>query len=212
MQSIPISRSSVRPSIITPHFHKMRRCPGTSLPSGYSHNELHRCLVDSSSVASGGSSASRCRSCPDERVGVTAKHQKECAFSTTEDHFSWHDMRLNVDASVPVTGTYRIHPIGCEKYKARPVAQVKVCGMTIISHGTSTVWRCWLYFLLKNFLADLRDHHVLVYSDNTSVVSYIDYQGGLRSRPLANWRAKSSCDPEGNCCLCEQLTSRGFTI
>ncbi len=37
-QSIPISGSSVRPSIITPHFHKMLRCsPGTSSASGYSH-------------------------------------------------------------------------------------------------------------------------------------------------------------------------------
>ncbi len=32
--------------------------------SAYSHNELHRRLVDSSSVASVGSLASRCRSCP----------------------------------------------------------------------------------------------------------------------------------------------------
>ncbi len=37
-QSIPISGSSVRPSIITPHFHKMLRCsPRTSSASGYSH-------------------------------------------------------------------------------------------------------------------------------------------------------------------------------
>ncbi len=64
-QSIPISGSSVRPRIITPHFHEMRRCSlGTSSASGYSHYELHRRLVDSSSVASVGSSASRCRSCP----------------------------------------------------------------------------------------------------------------------------------------------------
>ncbi len=86
-------------------------------------------------------------------------------------------------------------------------AQVRVCGRTIISHGT-----CWLYFLLMNFLADLRSHHVLVYSDNTSVVSYINYQGGLQSRPLANWHAKSSCDTKGSCCLCKQLTSRRSTI
>ncbi len=37
-QSIPVSSSSVRPSIITPHIHEMRRCsPGTSSASGYSH-------------------------------------------------------------------------------------------------------------------------------------------------------------------------------
>ncbi len=42
-QSIPVSGSSIRPSIITLHFHKMRRCsPGASSPSGYSHYELHR--------------------------------------------------------------------------------------------------------------------------------------------------------------------------
>ncbi len=37
---------------------------------------------------------------------------------------------------------------------------------------------------LKNFLADLRGHHVLVRSDNTSVVSYINHQWALRSHPL----------------------------
>ncbi len=37
---------------------------------------------------------------------------------------------------------------------------------------------------LKHFLPDLRDHHVLVRTDNTSVVAYINHQGGLRSRPL----------------------------
>ncbi len=37
---------------------------------------------------------------------------------------------------------------------------------------------------LKHFLPDLRGHHVLVRTDNTSVVSYINRQGGLRSRPL----------------------------
>ncbi len=73
----------------------MRRCsPCTSSASGYSHYELHRRLVDSSSVSSVGSTASRCRAGPHERVGVTAKHQKECAFSTTEDHLPWHGMGL----------------------------------------------------------------------------------------------------------------------
>ncbi len=41
-----------------------------------------------------------------------------------------------------------------------------------------------VFLALKNFVADLRGHHVLVHSDNTSVVSYINHQGGLRSRPL----------------------------
>ncbi|XP_067233771.1 uncharacterized protein [Chanodichthys erythropterus] len=37
---------------------------------------------------------------------------------------------------------------------------------------------------LRYFLPDLRGHHVLVQSDNMSVVSYINRQGGLRSRQL----------------------------
>ncbi len=41
-QGIPISGYSIQASIITPHFQEMRRCgPGTSLSSGYSHNELN---------------------------------------------------------------------------------------------------------------------------------------------------------------------------
>ncbi len=37
---------------------------------------------------------------------------------------------------------------------------------------------------LKHFLPDLRDRHVLVHTDNTAVISYINHQGGLRSHPL----------------------------
>ncbi len=69
-----------------------------------------------------------------------------------------------------------------------------------------------VFLAIKNFLADLRGHHVLVHSDNKSVVSYINHQGDLRSLPLANWRAKSSRGPKGSCCLFEQLTPRGSTI
>ncbi len=41
-----------------------------------------------------------------------------------------------------------------------------------------------VFLALKNVLADLRSHHLLVHSDNTSVVSYLNHQWGLRSRPL----------------------------
>ncbi|KAL0170481.1 hypothetical protein M9458_035077, partial [Cirrhinus mrigala] len=37
---------------------------------------------------------------------------------------------------------------------------------------------------LKLFRPDLRDRHVLVRNDNTTVVCYINHQGGLRSHPL----------------------------
>lgn len=39
---------------------------------------------------------------------------------------------------------------------------------------------------LRYFLTDLRGHHVLVRTDNTAVVSYINHQGGLHSRRLYN--------------------------
>ncbi|XP_053090651.1 uncharacterized protein LOC128318504 [Pangasianodon hypophthalmus] len=41
-----------------------------------------------------------------------------------------------------------------------------------------------VFLALKHFLPDLRGRHVLVRTDNTTVVSYINCQGGLRSRPL----------------------------
>ncbi len=36
---------------------------------------------------------------------------------------------------------------------------------------------------LKHFLPDLRGHHVLVCTDNRSVVSYINHQGGSALAP-----------------------------
>ncbi len=69
-----------------------------------------------------------------------------------------------------------------------------------------------VFLALKNFQADLRGYHVLVHSDNTSVVSYLNHQGVCSHVHFANWHAKSSCGPKGCCCLFEQLTSRGPTI
>ncbi len=46
---------------------------------------------------------------------------------------------------------------------------------------------------LKHFLPDLRDRHVLVRTDNTAVVFYINHQGGLRSRPLLQAGAPDPC-------------------
>ncbi len=56
--------------------------------------------------------------------------------------------------------------------------------------GRHLTWHInWLEMLpafraLKHFLPGMRGHHVLVRTDNTSVVSYINHQGGLRSRRL----------------------------
>lgn len=37
---------------------------------------------------------------------------------------------------------------------------------------------------LKRFLPYLKGYHVLIRTDNMTVVSYLNHQGGLRSRPL----------------------------
>ncbi len=94
-------------------------------------------INDSSSIASVGSTASRCHAGPHEKVGVVVKRQRECAFSTTEDHLPWCGMGLNIDAGAPVTGTYRVHPVGCKKYKARPVTHCQTVSETVRSYGSS---------------------------------------------------------------------------
>ncbi len=52
---------------------------------------------------------------------------------------------------------------------------------------------------LKHFLPDLRNHNVLVRTDNTAVVSFINHQGGLRFYKLlqafTSWRTRSLCGP-----------------
>ncbi len=75
--------------------------------------------------------------CPHERGGVLAKRQKECAFSTIEDHLPWRGMGLNVDPGTPVTGTYRVHPVSCEKNKARPVTHCQTVSETVRAYGSS---------------------------------------------------------------------------
>ncbi len=48
---------------------------------------------------------------------------------------------------------------------------------------------------LKFFLPDLRGHHVLVRTDNTAVVSYINHQGVCARARCTNWHTRSSCGP-----------------
>ncbi len=66
-----------------------------------------------------------------------AKRQEKCAFSTTEDHFPGCDVGLNVDAGVPVTGTYWVHPDSCGKNKARPVTHCQTVSEIVRFYGSS---------------------------------------------------------------------------
>ncbi len=178
-----------------------------------------------------------------------AKHQKECALSTTEDQFPWRGMGLNVDAGTPVTVTYRVFPRG-NPFRMIMVMQrcfhalvmwkkpwflsqgpvlVASCRHKILMTDASlTGWGAILegrssqgmlkdqhlswhinrlemlaeFLALKNFLANLRGHHVLVHITR-GVCGHVHF---------VNWHAESSCGPKGSCCLFEQLTSRGPTI
>ncbi len=61
-----------------------------------------------------------------------------------------------------------------------------VCGVVAISRTwhINCLEMLAMFRALKHFLLDLRNHYVLVWTDNTAVVSYINHQGSLRSRPL----------------------------
>ncbi len=74
---------------------------------------------------------------PTWNLGLRLKRQEKCAFSFTEDHFPGRDMGLNVDAGAPVTGTFRVHPVGCGKNKARPVTHFQTVSETVRSYGSS---------------------------------------------------------------------------
>ncbi len=85
----------------------------------------------------------------------------------------------------------------CHRRMLTTDASLTGWGAILEGHSSQGLWKdqhlSWhinrlemlaVFLALKNFLADLRGHHVLVHSDNTSVVSYINHQGGLRSRPI----------------------------
>ncbi len=103
-QIIPILGSSFRPSTLTPHFHEVGGCSSGSLVTlGHPHTELHRWLVDSSSIRAVSSSASRCRSRSHERLGVKAKCKEKCASSSIEDHLSGCGVGFDQDAGTSVS-------------------------------------------------------------------------------------------------------------
>ncbi len=56
---------------------------------------------------------------------------------------------------------------------------------------------------LKHFIPDLSDRHVLVCTDNTAVVSYINHQGGLCFSPPLHAGAPDPCVVPGQTPLAE---------
>ncbi len=72
-----------------------------------------------------------------KELGLRLNAKKSVLSPIEKGHFSWRGMRLNIDAGAPVTGTYRVHPVGCKKYKARPVTHCQTVSETVRSYGSS---------------------------------------------------------------------------
>ncbi len=103
---------------------------------GHPHTELHRRLVDSSSIGAVGDSASRCRSRPYERAGVKTKRQEKCAFSITEDHLSGRGVGFDHDAGTYVPCSDRVNPHVSQESERRPVTHCQVVSKTVGSDGS----------------------------------------------------------------------------
>ncbi len=147
-QSLPISGSSVRPCTLTPHFHKVWGCcSGSSATPGHPHTELHRRLVDTSSIRADRGSASRWHSRSHERVGVKTKHQEKCAFSITEVNLSGRGVGFDHDAGTTVSFSDRVDPHCSRESQRRPDSDThcQVLSKTAGSNGSciqrDTFWR-----------------------------------------------------------------------
>ncbi|KAI2653671.1 Transposon Ty3-G Gag-Pol polyprotein [Labeo rohita] len=104
-------------------------------------------------------------------------------------------LRYVEEAVVPNQGPVLGAP--CRRVTLATDASLTGWGAVMSGHSAQGLWTgrhlSWhinclemlaVFRALKYFLPDLRDRHVLVCTDSTAVVYYINHQGGLRSRPL----------------------------
>ncbi len=92
-----------------------------------------------------------------------------------ETHFAWSNTSVSLATDASLTGwgaVMRGHP-----------ARGLWSGHHLTWH-INCMEMLAVFQALKHFLPDLRNHNVLVRTDNTAVVSYINHQGGLCSCPL----------------------------
>ncbi len=135
-------------------------CSGSPATPGHPHTELHRRLVDSSSIRAGSSSASRCRSRSHEGFGVKTKRKEKCASSSTEDHLSGRSVGLDHDAGSSVSCSYRVDPRNSQESERRPVTHCEAVSETVGSDG-SCVQRDTFWPAVHETLAVVaQDHRV----------------------------------------------------
>ncbi len=105
------------------------KCVDAALATScHPHTELHRWLVDSSSIRAVSSSASRCHSRSHERLGVKAKHKEKCTSSNTEDHLSGRCVGFDHDAGTSVSCLNRV--------ERRPVTHCEAFSEAVGSDGS----------------------------------------------------------------------------
>ncbi len=135
-------------------------CSGSHATPGHPHTELHRRLVDSSSIRAGSSLASRCRSRSNERLGVKTKRKENCASSSTEDHLSGRGVGFDHDAGTSVSCSYRFDPRDSQESERRPVTHCEAVSKTVGSDG-SCVQRDTFWPAVHEILAVVaQDHRV----------------------------------------------------
>ena len=137
-RSIPVSGSSFRPSLITPHVHKMHGCSAGSITTpGHSHFELYRRLADTSAIARDGATTQGHRVSSSSFSGVETQHREECSLSGPENDLSRDRLGFDHDAGTTVSRSDRDHSADHEQGQARPGSHCSSVSKDVRFHGFS---------------------------------------------------------------------------
>ncbi len=136
-RSLPLSGSSVRPSLVTPHIHEMHGCSsGSSATPGHPHFKLHRRLADSGRVSRACASTSGCRPSSSRISGVETQRQEKRSLSCSEDNVFGGCMGFDHDAGTAVSCTRQIHSKRPKEHQARPESYCSLPSEGSRSHGS----------------------------------------------------------------------------
>ncbi len=136
-RSLPVSGSSVRPSLVTPHIHEMHGCSsGSSATPGHPHFKLHRRLADSGTVSRACASTSGCRPSSSRISGVETQRQEKRSLSCSEDNVFGGCMGFDHNAGTAVSCTRRIHSKRPKEHQARPESYCSLPSEGSRSHGS----------------------------------------------------------------------------
>ncbi len=136
-RSLPVSGSSIRPSLVTPHIHEMHGCSsGSSTTPGHPHFKLHRRLADSGSISGASASTSGCHPSSSRISGVETQRQEKRSLSCSEDNVFRGRMGFDRDAGTAVSCTRRIHSEHPKEHQARPESHGSSLSESARTHGS----------------------------------------------------------------------------